>query len=139
MSEPSAAMQKGIYDALMADAPLAALMGGAVRVFDVVPPDAVFPYVTIGDDQLLDRGLVDCDPDLFEYFATIHVWSRPSNVGRIEAKNIAGRVREILKVPPAVTGFAVKCSTTETTDHLRDPDGITAHSVLTQRFLVTLN
>lgn len=139
MSEPSAAMQKGIYDALMADATLATLMGGQVRVFDLVPPDAVFPYITIGDDQLLDRGMIGCDPDHFEYFATIHVWSRPTPVGRIEAKNVAGRVREVLKVPPVATGFTVHCSTTESADHLRDPDGLSAHSVLTQRFLVTTN
>jgi hypothetical protein len=138
MSEPGTAMQKAIYDALKADASLAGLMGGSVRVYDVVEPNAPFPYVTIGDDQSLDEGN-KCEPDMFEYYATLHVWSRSSPVGRVEAKNIAGRVREIFKALPAPVGFDVKSSTCERLDHLRDPDGLSAHSIVTMRFLITIN
>lgn len=137
MSEPSAAMQKAIYDRFMADTTLATLMGGTVRVYDVVPPSAPFPYITIGDDQFVDEGNL-CEPDMFEYFATIHVWSRSDIVGRIEAKNISGRAREVLKALPPAIGFDVKTSNCERVDHLRDPDGLSAHSVFTQRFLIVI-
>jgi len=137
MSEPGTAMQKVIYDTLKADATLATLMGGAVRVYDVVEPNAPFPYITVGDDQTLDEGNL-CEPDMFEHFSTMHVWSRSTPVGRVEAKNIAGRIREVLKTPPVATGFLVKTSNCERLDHLRDPDGLSAHSVLTMRFLITI-
>ena len=137
MSEPGSAMQAAIYARFKADPVLATLMGGAVRVYDVVEPNAQFPYITIGDDQALDEGNL-CEPDMFEYFATIHVWSRSTTVGRREAKDIAGRARELLKTPPAAIGFDVKTSNCERVDHLRDPDGLSAHSVFTQRFLIVI-
>jgi hypothetical protein len=138
MAEPSLAMQRAIYDALTADLLLAEVMGGAVRVYDLVPADASFPYITIGDDQALDAG-VSCEPDMWEYFSTIHVWSRATiGAGRIEAKFIAGLTREILKTPPAAPGFNVHLSQCERLDHLRDPDGLSAHSIVTMRFLISI-
>lgn len=140
MSEPSAAVQGALYSALTNDSVLTTLLGGAKRVFDIVPPNPPVRYITIGEDQTLDEGNL-CDPDIFEHFSTIHVWCRAEEagqaVGRIEAKNIAGRAREILKrLTPA--GFSVKRASCERLDHLRDPDGLTAHSVLTMRFLITV-
>jgi hypothetical protein len=136
MAEPSAAMQKAIYDVLMAE------FSDWIGVYDLVPPNSPFPYITIGDDQALDAG-VSCEPDMWEYFHTLHVWSRATLLGvgggRVEAKTIAGYVREILKVtPPAPAGFNVLFSQCERTDHLRDPDGLSAHSIVTMRFLISI-
>lgn len=136
MSEPGAAVQKALIDTLSVDATLVTLMGGTVRIFDVVPPLTNFPYLTIGDDQTLDEGNL-CEPDIFEHFSTIHVWSRSTTIGRKEAKDIAGRVREVLKTL-TVTGFDVRSSTCERLDHLRDPDGLTAHSIVTQRLILNI-
>lgn len=136
MSEPSAAVQAAIYSALSGDSTLSALTGGQARIFDMVPPNQAFPYLTIGEDQSLDEGNT-CELDIFEHFATIHVWSRSAIVGRVEAKNIANRAREVLKTL-SVTGFTVNRASCERLDHLRDPDGVTAHSVLTMRFLLTV-
>jgi hypothetical protein len=136
MSEPSTAVQAAIYTALSGDSTLKALTGGQARVFDTVPPNTPFPYLTIGEDQSLDEGSI-CELDIFEYFATIHVWSRSANVGRVEAKTIAARAREVMKTL-SVSGFTVDRASCERLDHLRDPDGITAHSILAMRFLLTV-
>lgn len=137
MSDPAAPLQKAQFAALSGDAILATLMGGTSRVFDVVGPATVFPYVTIGDDQVLDRGFA-CEPDIFEVFSTVHVWSRSTTVGRVEAKNIAARVRDVLRTLSAVDGFVVTMATHERSDHLRDPDQLTSHSIVTVRYLLTV-
>lgn len=138
MSEPGAAVQGAVYSALTIDSALTALLGGQKRVFDIVPPNPPVRYITIGEDQTLDEGSL-CGPDMFEHFSTIHVWARAEEpgqtVGRIQAKNIASRAREVLR-GMSVPGFTVHSATCERIDHLRDPDGLTAHSVLTMRFLI---
>ena len=128
--EVAVAVQKGMFDTLTAT-----LSAAHIGVYDLVPPDASFPYVTIGDDQALDIG-VSCEPDMWEYFSTLHVWSRTSS-GRIEAKFVAGLVREALN-NLTVTGFNVLLIQCERTDHLRDPDGLSAHSIVTMRFLISI-
>lgn len=138
MSEPSVAVQGAIYSALRVDSALTALTGGSPQVYDVVPPATPVRYLTIGEDQTLDEGSL-CGPDMFEHFSTIHVWCRAEQsgqtVGRIEAKRIAARARDVL-MGLTVPGFTVHSATCERIDHLRDPDGLTAHSVLAMRFLI---
>ncbi|RJP54318.1 MAG: DUF3168 domain-containing protein [Anaerolineaceae bacterium] len=137
MSDPSLAIQGAQYTALTADATLATLMDGAVRVYDIVPAMPTFPYISIGDDQILDNGN-SCEPDIFELFSTSHVWSRQNTpaVGRTQAKRIAERVRDILKNLSTVTGFKVDGAHLERLDHIRDQDGLTAHSILVMRYLL---
>ena len=51
--DPSWAVQQAIFDALTGAAALAALLGdGAAGVYDDVPENATFPYVTIGETFL---------------------------------------------------------------------------------------
>ena len=52
---PSAGMevQKSIYTALTGDTSLVSLLGGA-HVFDDVPQDAVYPYLTFGRSTVRD-------------------------------------------------------------------------------------
>src|SRR5690606_34227972 len=62
-------LQKAIYDALKT---VPAVAGG--RVYDSVPSNAEFPYVTIGGEQTVDDGN-SCE-DGWEVFTDVHVWSR---------------------------------------------------------------
>lgn len=138
MSDPSVAIQGATYEVLSNDTVLAGLMGGTARIYDIVPPDAYaseMAYITIGEDQILDNGN-SCEADIFEVFSTLHIWSRSTKVGRIEAKKIAERARDILKALPAVPGFQLDGAHLERLDHLRDPDGVTAHSILVMRYLL---
>lgn len=131
MSEPSAQLQKGIYEALIASGPLAAFV--STRIFDEVPPGSLFPYITISDAQVLDDGNT-CESEMFEIFTDIHVWSR--TVGLMEAKRISGLVRTALMALEAVTDWLVVVVEFRGARHGFDPDGLTAHSVVTFRFLL---
>ncbi len=121
---PAAELQKGIKDALTAI---------GIRAYDRVPPNAAFPYVDIPEAQILDDGNT-CDDDAFEAFATLHLWSR--DVGQVEAKRLTGEIREVLKVPFTVAGFEITNAQFQSANHFTDADGLSAHSVLTFRYLI---
>lgn len=131
----AAYLQKAIYDATLADAALKSAMGGTVRAYDRVPPNAVFPYITIADGQLLDDGDT-CEQDRFEAFCVIQVWSRPATVGSVECKTIAHALRAALQnglSPATWIATVVQC---ESMDFFTDPDGITARARMTFRILL---
>lgn len=123
-----AQLQKAIFDALTA-AP--AVAGG--RVHDTVPAAPVFPYVTIGEEQVIEDGNA-CD-DGWEVFATIHVWSRQP--GFPEAKAIAAAAVQRLRSIATVTSFTVIAAELETSRAFRDPDGLTSHVAASVRFVLT--
>lgn len=121
---PAAALQKGIFEALTAV---------GIRAYDRVPPDPILPYATIDEAQILDDGNT-CDDDQFEAFATVHYWSRA--VGQVEAKLGTDTIRSALKVPFSIGGFDITSARFDSAQHLTDPDGLTAHAVLTFRYLI---
>ncbi|SHF05390.1 Protein of unknown function [Kaistia soli DSM 19436] len=132
-----AELQKAIFSALTADP---ALCDG--RVYDNPPDDAqrlaatgaAWPYLAIGDDQVVDDG--NTCSDGWEAFADIHVWSRALPRSKIEAKTLIAAVVERLSLLSTVDGFDVLVAALETSRTFRDPDGITEHGVVTMRFLL---
>lgn len=133
MTYPAAPLQKGIFDALSASGSLATAMGGSVRAYDRVPDNPTFPYLTIGTAQILDDGNT-CNGNFYEAFVDIHVWSRV--VGQVEAKRISEFVRSVLSAAFTVTGWEIKAAQFQGAQHLDDPDGVTAHGVLSFRYLI---
>lgn len=133
MSMTALPLQGAIRSALAGDSALAALIED--RVFDKVPVDtagkitARFPYITIFDMQVLDDG-ADCI-DGEEVFIDIHVWSR--GVGTVEAKQIAAAVKRVLDGADLDLGNGAALVDIRFQDarFLRDPDGLTTHSVVT--------
>lgn len=123
-----AQIQKAIHDALKA-AP--AVAGG--RVFDRVPKGAVFPYVEIGSEQIIDDGNT-CD-DGWEVFADVHVWSR--TVGFPEVKGLIAQIVPRLVGITGIPDFRVIAVEVENTRVFRDPDGLTSHGVISIRFVIT--
>lgn len=110
-----------------------AVCGG--RVYDRPSAQAEFPYVTVGDDQVLDDGNTCCDG--WEVFSDIHIWSRPSAGSKLEAKSIAADVvRRLVDQPFPVAGFTLDIAQLETARSLRDPDGLTEHSIITLRHVL---
>jgi hypothetical protein len=139
MSDPSVALQNAVETALRGSATLKSAMGLAVvRLYTMAAPvNAPFPYVLIGEDQVMDDS-TEC-AESSEVITTVHVRSRVADdvaASRIQAKSIAGVVRSTIKGLSAVTGFDVVLADFETTRHLIDPDGLTAHSVVSHRFLL---
>jgi hypothetical protein len=124
--DPSLALQGAIVNALAA----ANIVGG--RVYDQAPLDAVYPYVTIGEGQVLP-DLADCY-DGSESFLDIHVWSRA--VGFPEAKRIADQVRGALHDADLILdGHSLELLHFQDARALRDPDGLTSHVAMTFRAL----
>jgi len=95
------------------------------RVYDAVKPDTLFPYVTLGDCQVLpDKD--DCI-DGSEVSLTIDVWSR--SVGYPQVKAITKQLVATLDDQPiTVVDFDVIVFEVESINYLRDPDGLTRHA-----------
>lgn len=120
-------------------AALYAALNGATdcgaRIYDRVPEGAVFPYVTIGDEQVINDG--DQCTDGWEVIPDVHVWSRPVNGSKAEVKTIAAQVVAAVLGISAIDGFDLASVHHETTRFLRDPDGKTEHAVLTFRLVIS--
>lgn len=130
----SEAVQRAIYATLKASSALSNAFAGPPRVYDDVPKNPAFPYITIGDDQITDDGSDGECVDAQEIFSTIHVWSR--ELGKIECKRINDAVRMALTADFAVEGFALTLAQFRDSRVLQDPDGITKHGIVTFRFLI---
>ncbi|TIX79433.1 MAG: DUF3168 domain-containing protein [Mesorhizobium sp.] len=73
MTAPVAALQKALFEALNGDGFLSAALGGA-KLFDHVPENVPFPYVTYGRTSVYDwtTGMENDAEQLF----TLHFWSK---------------------------------------------------------------
>lgn len=123
---PDLEIQGLIVQTLKADAGVAALV--ADRVFDQVPKDAQFPYISYGPtDEVEDDA--DCIDGLL-VTVQLDAWSR--TVGFPECKRIADAVRLALHqrdLPLAVNALVYLQH--EITRTQRDPDGLTSHAIMT--------
>lgn len=131
MNDPSLELQAGIVAALKAPGALPSVVGG--RVYDAPPTNATFPYLTLGDCQVLPdkAGCIDG----VEVYPQIDVWSRA--VGYPEAKTITKAVLAALDEQPiTAAGFNVVVFEFQSVQYLRDPDGRTRHAAITFRGLI---
>lgn len=136
MSDPSLELQAALVAALKGH------VGAKVaeRVYDQVPApvppatSATFPYVTLGDCQVLPdkAGCIDG----VQVYPQIDVWSR--GVGYAEVKTIVKSILLVLDDQPlAVDGFNVVLFEIQSVHYLRDPDGLTRHAALTFHGMLT--
>lgn len=128
---PDEALQEAVVAALEADASLRMFFSGKPRVFDRVPKNALFPYIQIGEIQIVDDS--NCIP-AWETYVTTHIWSEKP--GKKEAQAIGKLVGPALNVELTIPGFV--CTVFEFRDarYLTDNDGLTTHGVLTHRYLI---
>ncbi len=120
------AVQDALYDALLADTPLQALLGSPARLYDHVPPDAAFPFVTLGAFQA--ERLTVSGQDGLRYQADLHCWSRAR--GSKEVKQILAALnRRLHGGTLSVSGQRfVLCRLYSATAAL-DDDGLTYHGL----------
>lgn len=137
--DPAYAIQKAVRAALIAHPDVITAFGGAPQVFDTVPVDSVgkviaaFPYLTIGEDQVI--GQTNQTFDISEIFVKVDVWSRATDYG--EAKLLAGAVRTALDVLLDLEGHTVSTHTFHDAIYRREPDGLTRRAVITLRYQTT--
>lgn len=131
MSDPSEAIQNAIEATLRADTAVKAQFGGQTRLYTLsAPVGAAFPYILIGDDQVIGHD-IECG-EASTVAVTVHVYARGGTPpeSRLKAKAIAACVRKALTAKLTLEGHEMIDWVFETTRHLTDPDGLTAHSVL---------
>ncbi len=118
---PSLALQSGLRAALLADAQLVSGLGGE-HVFDDVPRDAPFPYITIGEIETRDWSTQTSRGQ--EHSVTVNLWSRYR--GRKQVQDLIAEVDRVLDGAdlPLLNHRLVNLSTVFWTA-LRDPDGET--------------
>ena len=123
---PDLEVQGLVVQTLKADAAVTALVAG--RVFDQVPKDAQFPYVSYGPSDVVEDD-ADCIDGLLVTFQ-IDAWSR--TVGFPECKRITDAVRRALHQRDLPLGVnALVYLQHEITRTQRDPDGLTSHGIMT--------
>ena len=134
MTDVASAMIAAQEAALRASATLATAMGGTARIYTSVPTNAPFPYIILGDDQVL--GDDDECTEANEIFSTVNVWSKPGTPSVAEIRVIAGLVKSILaaKLTPA-THEVVDYRHVETR-FLTDPD-FSSHAVILIHYWLT--
>lgn len=124
MADAAWELQKAVFAKLDGDATLGDLISG---VFDHVPAEQAFPYVTVGDDTAVWSGAMTVDGQ--EHTLTMHVWSRGR--GRKEAKEIMDRIHTVLHdAALTVTGFTFIALRYEFGQTFMDEDGLTRHGVM---------
>ena len=118
-TSPALALQTGLRAALLADADLVTALGGQ-QVFDDVPREAPFPYITIGEIETRDWSTQTSRGN--EHTVTVHVWSRYR--GRKQVQELIGEVDRILDgTDPPLTGHRLVNLSTVFWTALREPDG----------------
>jgi hypothetical protein len=122
----AAALRAAIHDALAADAPLGAVLGGA-KIYDEPPNAAVFPYVTIGEARVNDFSTGTERGE--EHQLTLHAWSRQG--GHKEAHVITGALLQALDDAPLTLADHRLVNLRFTlADVRREGDGRTDHALV---------
>ena len=138
MTLPSLTLKKALYDRLRADPDVTALVGA--RIYDEVPRGpgndvrTTKPYISLGEDEVL-ADKAEC-LDGAEVTLTVHAWS--AGPGDVEVKRITAAVKAAIDGAEdalALAGQRLILIEFETARHLREPDGITRHGVVTFRAL----
>lgn len=133
MKSPLGPLQAAIYQRLTASADLMAKVKG---VFDAVPDNQAFPYVTLGEDTDIEWSSRPGAMDGHEVTHTLHIWSRYK--GFAEAKQIGDLVTQaITSAPLALSGgFRAVSTGLDMVQYIRDQDGVTRHGVIRFRFRI---
>jgi Protein of unknown function (DUF3168) len=135
--DPSLAIQAAVYKTLTTWPDLVAYFApNAVAVYDRVPGTAgqppAYPYITIGEDQVIGHTNQNTDPS--EVWAKVEIWSRSQN--KTEVKLLADIVRQALDRDIGLTmGHGIIAHTFHNTIYRREPDGLTERAILTQRYI----
>ena len=130
---PSLELQGAIVTALTADTAVKALIGNPPRINPQQSKTWPGSYIKIGEGQEIP-DLAEC-VDGTEVFFDIHIWSR-ADTSFADAKKIAATIWDCLSVASlTLTENRFLLIERSNQTHLRDPDGVTLHVVLTLRIL----
>jgi hypothetical protein len=100
------------------------LMGQISAVVDVVPGDAVFPYLVM---ELAEHTAWEEGPTRSGHRASVRLTGYSRNGGRKQVMEIMGRLHVLLhKQSLTVAGFTLQRMTVEEGDAVQENDGLTS-------------
>ena len=131
MSDPSLELQAAIVSKLKNDTGVNAVVGQ--RIYDEVPPNPTFPYITLGDNQVLpDKA--DCI-DGTEIFWQLDGWARdPTFPMPKQISKAVVAAMDDQEIP--ISNYAIIICEIANINYLHDPDRITRHVAISFRFLI---
>lgn len=123
-------IQLAVRAALVADADVTALISG--RVYDYVPDNVVFPYVSFGQsDLVLEEGQ---DLEMAEVTMQIDTWS--TKPGRVEMRQVMAAISNVLhRSELSLSGHAFTLCRLTLQVEQDDPDTVSVHGI--QQFTFT--
>ena len=125
-SDPSLQLQKALVAVLKADAGVNAIISG--RIYDAVPGGAVKPYLSFGPFQMLPEHGSCLDGG--EAIVTLDGWA--SGPDTVQVKQLGAAIAKALdRKTLELDGQRLIELAIEQTQYMRDPDGLTAHAVIT--------
>ncbi|MFQ6550500.1 DUF3168 domain-containing protein [Aestuariibius sp. 2305UL40-4] len=135
MATPSEDLQKAVFEALLADAAVAAVVGG--NIFDQHPDpsnDALYPAITFGPADFVPEEMdcIDGRADTLQ----IDAWAREGKRLR-PAKALADKVYAALhRAPLNLETHALAEIAISGVRSFMDPDGLTGHGIVTITALI---
>jgi hypothetical protein len=124
------AVQTAIYSRLTGDATLMALING---VYDFVPDNKAFPFVTIGMADWTDRGSHTTEG--YTGLVTVNSWTQAR--GRKTNLAILDEIDRLLhNVSLSVSGWGVISLRRDMTTVLVEDDAVTYHGIIRFKFLI---
>lgn len=111
MTDPSYALQKAVFDALIASNAVGS------KVYHRVPAGTALPYIFIGQDQIIPDE--DSAGEFSDCYATIHVFAETMPA----LKLIVGAVRNALARDLPLIGFNVQLGRLDNVTYRTDTDG----------------
>ncbi|TFF27515.1 DUF3168 domain-containing protein [Jiella endophytica] len=128
------AVQKAIRGRLAVSASVTDLVPAA-SILDRNSRPAPDPSIILGEDQEVDEERIA--RNVVRVYSTLHVWKKEA--GLVGVKAIAGAIRASVQSArfASIEGFHFGDCRVSSTRFMRDPDGETAHGVVTIETLVS--
>jgi hypothetical protein len=126
MNDSSNALIAAIRSRLLEDPVIAAVVDD--RVFDDPLETVAFPWIQIGDTQVIQfEGM--CTHGV-QVFLSIHVWVRDAWAGDVMRDLCSAIYQSLHRQTFPVAGHTLQLLEHQTTRTLRDPDGKTRHGIV---------
>jgi hypothetical protein len=97
-----------------------ALKSGVYRVYDQLQQGASMPFITIGEETLLDISTKV--EEITSHLITVHTWSKSNSSKEVKEMNHFVKT-SLIDTPLAVDGFVVLFSALDLNQTLKEQDG----------------
>ena len=127
--------QKAIFETLSNDAALTTLLGGTGRIFDHVPDNTPYPYISILMFPWNDRGNYTYEGLEIEF--QLSAWVRGDKPGSLSTQLIQKRIDELIhKANISINGWYIISLRRSLIDIRTEDDNVTKEGIQRFRLLI---